>query len=118
MIREKIRLIRISKGYSQEYMAFMLNILQGTYSKLEKDNVVITIQRLLSIAEILEINITELLRDTKMGKFLALNPIIKILTTVKISCYKLLFKLNLFKKNPSSSTTSRSLALVHRIKTG
>mgnify|MGYP006166742777 FL=1 len=53
MIREKIRLIRISKGYSQEYMAFMLNILQGTYSKLEKDNIVITIQRLFSIAEIL-----------------------------------------------------------------
>jgi transcriptional regulator with XRE-family HTH domain len=98
MIGEKIRLIRISKGYSQEYMAFMLNISQGTYSKLEKDSIEITIQRLLSIAEILEVNITELLPDSKMGKFLAINPLIKILTTVKISFNKLLFTLNPFKK--------------------
>jgi transcriptional regulator with XRE-family HTH domain len=99
MIGEKIRLIRISKGYSQEYMAFMLNISQGTYSKLEKDNIVITIQRLFSIAEILEVNITELLPDANMGEFLALNPLIKFLTPLKISLYKLLFKVNPFKKN-------------------
>ena len=98
MIREKIRLIRISKGYSQEYMAFMLNISRGTYSKLEKDSIEITIQRLFSIAKILKVNITELLPDSKMGEFLALNPLIKILTTVKISFNKLLFKLNPFKK--------------------
>jgi len=35
-IRERIRAIRIEKGYSQDYMADMLKISQNAYHKLEK----------------------------------------------------------------------------------
>ena len=34
-IRERIRVIRIEKGYSQDYMADMLKISQNAYHKLE-----------------------------------------------------------------------------------
>ena len=45
-ISETIRLIRESKGYSQEYMASQLNITQQAYSRLEKQPETITLRYL------------------------------------------------------------------------
>ncbi|MGZ3765579.1 MAG: helix-turn-helix domain-containing protein [Mucilaginibacter sp.] len=66
-VGEKIRLQRLAKKYSQEYMAFMLNISQAAYSKIERDETELTIQRIFDIAEILEINPFTLLPKPKHG---------------------------------------------------
>lgn len=77
-VGEKIRLHRLAKNYSQEYMAFMLEISQPAYSKIERDATELTIQRVFDIAEILEINPFILLPKPKHGSGinLAYNRII------------------------------------------
>lgn len=52
----KIRHLRRNKEYSQEYMAFLLNISQNAYSRLENGKTPITIDRLYQICIILQTN--------------------------------------------------------------
>ena len=63
-IRERIKIIRIEKGYSQDYMAYMLNISQNAYHKLEKGHTRIHLEKFIDIAEILEVNFSELLKGS------------------------------------------------------
>ena len=63
-IRERIKIIRIEKGYSQGYMADMLNISQNAYHKLEKGHTRIHLEKFIDIAEILEVNFSELLKGS------------------------------------------------------
>ena len=63
-IRERIRAIRIEKGYSQDYMADMLKISQNAYHKLEKGHTRIHLEKFINIAEILEIEFSELLKGS------------------------------------------------------
>jgi transcriptional regulator with XRE-family HTH domain len=72
-VGEKIRLQRVMKKYSQEYMAFMLEISQPAYSKIERDETELTIQRIFDIAEILEINPFILLPKPKHGSGIRLT---------------------------------------------
>ncbi|MDB5143390.1 MAG: helix-turn-helix protein [Mucilaginibacter sp.] len=72
-VGEKIRLQRLTKKYSQEYMAFMLDISQPAYSKIERDETELTIQRIFDIAEILEINPFTLLPKPKHGASIRLT---------------------------------------------
>jgi transcriptional regulator with XRE-family HTH domain len=60
-IRERIKKIRVEKGYSQEYMADMLNISQNAYHKLERGYTRINLQKFIEISKILEIEISELI---------------------------------------------------------
>jgi len=60
-IRERIKAIRIEKGYSQDYMAQMLNISQNSYHKLEKGYTRIHLEKFIEIAKILEVEFSELL---------------------------------------------------------
>jgi len=64
---EKIRIQRLIKNYSQEYMAFMLDISQAAYSKLERNETEISMRRVYAIAEILEISSYELMPKPKYG---------------------------------------------------
>jgi transcriptional regulator with XRE-family HTH domain len=64
-ITDNIRRIRESKNFSQEYMATRLNISQNTYSKLELGYTALTVDRLIHIAGILEINLIDLLNPDK-----------------------------------------------------
>ena len=57
----RIRSFREAKGYTQEYMAEMLNICQSTYANLESGKSSLDIDRLLEIAEILEVDFQQLL---------------------------------------------------------
>jgi len=68
--RLNIRAMRESKGYTQEYMAEMLNICQSTYANLESGKTMLTLARLLRIAEILETEFTDLVeyKKTYSGK--------------------------------------------------
>ena len=59
----KIRKIRESKDFTQEYMAQQLNISQNVYSKLERGEVKITTDRLTMISEILQVLEESLLKD-------------------------------------------------------
>src|SRR4051812_19992588 len=83
-VGEKIRLQRLTKKYSQEYMAFMLNISQAAYSKIERDETELTIQRIFDIGEILEINPYTLLPKPKHG------------AGIRLSYYRTLEKLRKF----------------------
>ena len=63
----KIREIRKDRGYSHEYMAHLLDISQVAYSKIEKNETKLTVERLFKIAEILEAKIEDIL-DIKADK--------------------------------------------------
>lgn len=60
-IGENIRKIRELKGYSQDYMAKKMDISQRTYSSIESENNKIDANRLKAIAEILEVNVLDIL---------------------------------------------------------
>jgi transcriptional regulator with XRE-family HTH domain len=66
-IGDKIRMRRLTMNYSQEYMAFMLDISQAAYSNLERDETALTIKRVYEISEILEISPFELMPKPKFG---------------------------------------------------
>ncbi len=61
-----IRSIRESKGYSQEYMAEMLNISQSTYACLESGKTAMRVDRLFQILQILQVDFHSLL-DIEKG---------------------------------------------------
>ena len=60
-----IRKIREKKGFSQEYMANVLNISQASYARLENEETKVTVERLQKIAEILETNIIDFFNTDK-----------------------------------------------------
>jgi transcriptional regulator with XRE-family HTH domain len=64
-VGNKIRMQRLLKNYSQEYMAFMLEISQPAYSKIERDETEISLKRVYDIAEVLQINPFTLMPPSK-----------------------------------------------------
>ncbi len=69
ILSEKIRLLRESKGYTQEYLANQLNISQQAYSQIEKNPHKISIKRLNEVSNVLKIPINELLSTNKIEIF-------------------------------------------------
>lgn len=69
-IGEKIRIQRLTRNYSQQYMSFMLDISQAAYSNLERDETELTIKRIYEIAEILEISPFILLPKPRFGTYI------------------------------------------------
>jgi transcriptional regulator with XRE-family HTH domain len=61
LIVANIRSRRVAKGYSQQYFASRLNISQNAYSKIEIGRTPITLMRLLQIAEVLEVDLSDLI---------------------------------------------------------
>ncbi len=59
---EKIRNLRLAKGYTQEYMAEKIGIDTVNYGRIERGQTKITMDRFFKICEILEISPSELLR--------------------------------------------------------
>ena len=64
-VAEKIRIQRLIQNYSQEYMAFMLDISQAAYSNIESGKTEISVRRLMEIADILKVQATELMPKPK-----------------------------------------------------
>ncbi len=60
-IGEHIRTCRELHGYSQDNLAYELNMSQSAYSRYETNQTVLTVDRLLDIAEILKVSPIELL---------------------------------------------------------
>lgn len=67
MIGELIRIERLKKGWSQENMAFMLNISQPAYSKIESEQTNLSLPRLYEIAKFLEIDANELIKGGQLS---------------------------------------------------
>jgi transcriptional regulator with XRE-family HTH domain len=64
---QKLRLLRRKQEYSQEYMAFMLNISQNAYSRLESGKTPLTIHRLFEICDLLKVEPAEFLGPDVLG---------------------------------------------------
>jgi transcriptional regulator with XRE-family HTH domain len=64
-IHEKIRLVRESKSWSQEYMAEKLGMSLNGYAKIERGETKAYNPKLEQIADILEIDLAELMPDDK-----------------------------------------------------
>lgn len=64
-----IKEIRKEQGYSHEYMAHMLDISQVAYSKIEKNETKLTVERLFKIAEILDVKIDDILDTQQNNQF-------------------------------------------------
>ena len=56
----RIRSVRESRRYSQEYMAEMLSMSQSCYANLESGKSSLSVERLLAITEILDIDVSHL----------------------------------------------------------
>ncbi len=52
-VLNKIKVYRKDNGYSQEYMAFKLDISQAAYTNIENQTSKLSVERLMQIAEIL-----------------------------------------------------------------
>lgn len=73
-IGEKIRKIRNIRGYSQEYMGIRLKMSQNNYSRIELDQINLTLKTLAEIAEVLEISTQEILNFNESKLFNAVQP--------------------------------------------
>ena len=60
-VAANIRNARLYRNYSQDYLAMKLKISQNAYSKIELGYTRVTMQRLFVIAEVLDIDVAELL---------------------------------------------------------
>jgi transcriptional regulator with XRE-family HTH domain len=67
----RIRKIRASKDYTQEYMAMKLGISQKAYSKLERQETQLKWEKLIQIANILEVDISKLMHPATREKISA-----------------------------------------------
>lgn len=68
-ISTKIRRFRENKDYTQEYMAYQLNISQNNYSRLEKEPENMSLKRLEEICKILEINLKDLIDRKELNVY-------------------------------------------------
>lgn len=63
MLREKIKQKRKERGFSQDYMANQLGITTSAYSKIERGETRIDIDRLRQLSETLKTDVIDLLSD-------------------------------------------------------
>nr|WP_315424356.1 helix-turn-helix transcriptional regulator [uncultured Pedobacter sp.] len=62
-VSEKIRIVRLTLGYSQEYMAQELGISQNVYSKNERNIKDAPLERVVQIFEILNLSIAQVITE-------------------------------------------------------
>ena len=67
-ILNNIRKAREVRNYTQDYLAFKLHISQNAYSKIESGLSKMTLVRLLEIAEILQMDINDIIKSTVDAK--------------------------------------------------
>lgn len=65
VLMARIRALRISKGISQEEIAYALGISQGNYAKIENNKVAIGLAKLNRIAQFLDVELSSLIHLQK-----------------------------------------------------
>jgi transcriptional regulator with XRE-family HTH domain len=63
IIREKIRFCRLKRGYSQDYLGYLLGMSQYAYSKIENGNTKLQVSMILQIEHVLELEKWSLFKD-------------------------------------------------------
>lgn len=66
-VHEKIRLVRELKKWSQEDVAGQLDMSVNGYAKIERGETQLTVPRLRKIAEVLNMDIKDLIQDDRQG---------------------------------------------------
>lgn len=61
----KIRAVRDMQGVSQEYLASKLGISQSTMSKIENDEMPVTLEKLFEISQVLDLDINKIINFDK-----------------------------------------------------
>lgn len=64
-IGQKIRRVRTSRELTQDNLAYELGITKSAYSKIERGETNVSINRLTDIAKILEVDIIDFFKDTE-----------------------------------------------------
>jgi len=72
-IANKIRDTRIFRNYTQYYLAAKLKISQNAYSKIELGRTKVSVEKLLNIADVLDVNACDLINPETGKKTEALN---------------------------------------------
>lgn len=67
MKTQKIRKLRDSLGYSQEFVAAKMGIAQNTYSKIESGQSPLTVERAKKLAELFDVEFDFFYSDTDSG---------------------------------------------------
>lgn len=79
-ILNKFKELRLKKGYSHEYMGHELKISQVAYSKIERNETKLSIERFFKIAEILEVSIADILEIQPENQMYSADNLQKIST--------------------------------------
>ncbi len=66
-INEKIRLLRLEKNYSQEYVAAQLNLSQSYYGRIENGKRTISIDCLMKILSVLDVDHISFFKDVNLS---------------------------------------------------
>ena len=85
---DKIKILRQSKFYSQQYMADKLNMSQKAYSSLENGKTQMSVNRLLEIIKFLDVNLLDIMgnrndvlrSNNELEKYFIMKNKIEILT--------------------------------------
>ena len=87
IIAENIKVARLYRNYSQDYLAFKLNISQNSYSKVECGYTRLTIERLNKIAEVLELDPVSLITAPSIEKDVeSVNQIPGVYKLLEVIC--------------------------------
>lgn len=70
---EKIRLLRIEKNYSQEYIASKLNITQSYYGRIENGKTTISVECIFKILYVLEADCIVFFYDTNQNQKISIK---------------------------------------------
>ncbi|WP_177199809.1 helix-turn-helix domain-containing protein [Flexibacter flexilis] len=57
----KLRALRASRNFTQEYVASQIGISQAAYSALENDRTVLSVKQLVQITQVLNVSLAEIL---------------------------------------------------------
>jgi transcriptional regulator with XRE-family HTH domain len=66
-ILKSIRLARIERNHTQEFIATRLNLTQSYYAKIERGNAKLTLDLFFQLLEILELNYLDFFKEIKKG---------------------------------------------------
>jgi transcriptional regulator with XRE-family HTH domain len=67
-INEKIRLLRLEKNYSQEYVAAQLELSQSYYGRIENGKRTISVDCLMKILSVLDVDYNTFFNDINNGQ--------------------------------------------------
>ncbi len=100
-MRDSIRLIRESKGYSQEWVAKKLDLTQQAYSAIEHDPENAKLSRLKGIAKILGVSLTQLVIADELNYQLKKNANTKDINPMSAILFCIEFEKSIFIKGLS-----------------